>query len=82
MRGDILTVAEDIQPGTPLLQPCMRQGKRLHPPEPLDRIRQRAAAELERLPEALRALHDMPVYPVEIAAALQHLAGEVDSRQA
>jgi hypothetical protein len=41
-------------------------------------VRQRAAAQLERLPDHLRQLRVDPPYPVTIAPALQQLTQEVD----
>jgi nicotinate phosphoribosyltransferase len=66
----------------PLLEPVMRAGKRTGPLPQLTAIRERAAAELERLPAPLRSLQPAEPYPVEIAAALQELAREVDRREA
>jgi nicotinate phosphoribosyltransferase len=76
---DIVTVEGDAQPGEPLLVPVMKNGRRLHAPEPLAAIRERAAAQLASLPEPLRGLDtpDVP-YRVEIAPALRHLAAAVD----
>jgi hypothetical protein len=41
---DIITLEGDSQPGMPLLQPCMRAGRRLAAPETLKQARQSAAA--------------------------------------
>jgi nicotinate phosphoribosyltransferase len=41
---DILTLENDMQAGTPLIQPFMLSGKRLAAPEPLEQSRHRAAA--------------------------------------
>jgi nicotinate phosphoribosyltransferase len=78
LAGDAVTVEGDPQEGTALLAPVMRDGKRVAPAPSLDAIRVHAAAELARLPGALRALDEAPVYPVEIAPALRRLAAEVD----
>jgi len=78
LMGDILTVEGDQQEGQPLLQPCLRAGKRLAPSPTLPAIRQHAAAELARLPEHLRRLATEPPYPVTIAPALQELTRQVD----
>jgi nicotinate phosphoribosyltransferase len=78
MHGDVITLENDRQPGEPLIRPVMRAGKRLAPPESLDVIRRRAAAELERLPAHLRRLDEAPPYPVAIAPALRELAAAVD----
>jgi nicotinate phosphoribosyltransferase len=78
MCGDVITLENDRQPGEPLIRPVMRAGQRLAPPESLDVIRRRAAAELERLPAQLRRLDEAPPYPVAIAPALRELAAAVD----
>ncbi len=76
---DVITVEGDSQPGTPLLKPVMRAGKRLAGPEPLAAIRTRATGELERLPAPLRALESAsPPLRVEVAPALRALADVVD----
>jgi nicotinate phosphoribosyltransferase len=80
MAGDVLTVEGDRQPGEPLLQLVMQGGKRLAPSPSLAGIRQRAARELERLPEPLRRMEPAATYPVEVADALVRLAAEVDAR--
>ncbi|MBM3356948.1 MAG: nicotinate phosphoribosyltransferase [Betaproteobacteria bacterium] len=76
---DVVSIEGDRQAGEPLLAPVMRNGKRLAAPESLKAMRERAAAQLARLPEALRALDAAPEpYRVEIAPALRRLAEEVD----
>jgi len=79
MARDVLTVEGDRQTGEPLIQPAMRQGKRLPGLPTLAAARQHAAEELARLPEALRQLASLR-YPVAIAPALIALAAEVDRR--
>ncbi|MBI3777610.1 MAG: nicotinate phosphoribosyltransferase [Gammaproteobacteria bacterium] len=78
MTGDVLTLEDDPQPGRPLIQPVMRNGKRLHAPETLDEIRRRAADELARLPLPLRQLEHAPPHLVAVAPALRELAMAVD----
>jgi nicotinate phosphoribosyltransferase len=56
MSGDILSLETDKQPGETLIVPVMRSGKRLAPSPTLAQIRERAARDLARLPEALRKL--------------------------
>ena len=51
MAGDLLTVEGDRQAGEPLIAPVMRAGQRVGPAPTLAQIRERAAAELARLPE-------------------------------
>ena len=78
MAGDVVTVVGDPQEGEALIRPVMRQGRRVEPPEPLDAARERAAAELARLPPHLRDLQEAPAYPVAVAPALRELASAVD----
>ncbi|MBI3329718.1 MAG: nicotinate phosphoribosyltransferase [Nitrospinae bacterium] len=79
MAADILTLDEDLQEGDPLLQQCMRAGRRLAPSPPLFQVRQHAAAQLDRLPPHLRRLGVDPPYQVLISPALHDLAAAVDS---
>jgi len=81
MERDVLTVEEDRQEGEPLIQPVMLSGKRLLPSVPLARLRERALAELSRLPENLRTIDPAPPYPVAVSPKLRELAREVDERQ-
>ncbi len=82
MAGDVLSIEDDFQEGTPLIQPVMRSGRRLGPRPSLDDIRAHAARELDSLPEGLRSLAGgaAAFYPVEIAPALRELAAETDRR--
>jgi nicotinate phosphoribosyltransferase len=78
MRGDILSVEGDAQPGEPLIVPVMRGGKRIAPPPSLADIRTRAARELARLPERLARLEPGVAYPMHVADALVALTREAD----
>jgi nicotinate phosphoribosyltransferase len=62
----------------PLLEPVMRDGRRLRPSPSLDDVRTRAKRDLERLPESLRRLDPSADYPVEIGTDLVELAAQVD----
>ena len=55
MRGDILSLESDKQPGETLIVQVMRGGKRVAPAPTLAQIRERAARELARLPGAAGA---------------------------
>jgi len=79
MRGDILSLASDTQAGEALIVPVMRAGKRIAPSPSLAQIRERAAADLARMPEALRRLETGADYPVTIADALRALAAQADA---
>lgn len=77
MTGDVVSLEDDSQPGEPLLQLVMRDGRRTAPPPSLEHIRQTAAANLARLPAPLRQLEPAEPYTVEIAPALRKLADSV-----
>ncbi len=82
MSGDVLTLEGDHQPGEPLLKPVIKAGRRIEPAPALAEIRAHAASELEKLPEALRALDPNASYPVTIADPLRRLTEETDRRLA
>ena len=80
LAEDVLSTADDSQEGTPLLVPVMRGGQRVAPPESLETIRGRAAAEIGRLPAALRSLAPGPSPHPRVGAALARLAETVERR--
>ena len=80
MRGDILSLENDTQPGEALLSPVMRAGKRIEPAPALAQIRERAARELDRLPEPLRRLEPGINYPVQISEKLSVLVAQMDAK--
>ncbi len=80
MTGDVLSIEDDRHDGTPLIHQVMRNGRRIGRAPGLSEIRDRAAEELARLPEALRRLEPGALYPVQIADHLRDLAAEVDRR--
>ena len=82
MSGDLLTLDGDVHPGEPLLNPVMRNGRRLPGLETLQQARVRARAHLARLSDALRSLEAAPPYPVTVSNALKALAEDVDRGQA
>jgi nicotinate phosphoribosyltransferase len=76
---DVVALEGDSQPGTPLLIPVMRAGRRLAAAEPLAVARERAAREMARLPPQLKSLEPAPApYRVDIAPGLRALAEELD----
>ena len=80
MRGDILSLETDTQPGEALIVPVMRGGKRIGPSPTLAQIRERAARDLKRLPGPLARLEPDFDYPVQIADALSALAKATDGK--
>jgi nicotinate phosphoribosyltransferase len=81
MAYDVLTLADDPQSGRALLEPVMRDGRRLAPAPALADLRARVAGELVRLPEHLRRLQDGPPYEVRVSQALRDLTKAVDERE-
>ena len=80
MAGDVLSLETDRQDGAPLIEPAMRGGRRLGPSPPLAEVRARAAADLARLPEALRRRDPGASCAVTVAEPVLRLAAEVDAR--
>jgi nicotinate phosphoribosyltransferase len=78
MARDVLSLENDSQPGDPLIQLVMKNGRRIGPRPTLDEIRERAANDLARLPEPLHRLEAGAGYPVEIGEALLRYTEEVD----
>ncbi|WP_246261673.1 nicotinate phosphoribosyltransferase [Azoarcus taiwanensis] len=77
--GDTLTTLDDDGIGTALLEPVMRDGRRLAPSPALDAVRERVAAQLDTLPEPLRRLEPAAAsVPVTVSPVLQALAEAVD----
>ena len=79
---DVLGREGERGPGRPLLEPVMRKGQRIGAGRAsLADARARAAAELAKLPEPVRALAPArPPYPVEISPALREEARNVRER--
>jgi len=81
MAYDVLTLADDPQDGTVLIQPVMWEGRRLAPAPSLADVRARVANELARLPEHLRRLQAVSPYQVRVSQALRDLAKACDERR-
>jgi nicotinate phosphoribosyltransferase len=75
---DTLCAHDDPQPGTPLIKPVMRAGRRLSPSPPLAETRARAKAALATLPGPSRRLAEPQPVPVRVAESLKQLAREAD----
>jgi nicotinate phosphoribosyltransferase len=81
MAYDVLTLADDPQDGSALIQSVMREGRRLASAPALADVRARVADELARLPEHLRRLQDGPLYQVRVSQALRDLAKACDEHR-
>lgn len=78
--ADRISAADEAPPGAdwlPLLEPVMKDGTPLRRAEPLAAVRDRAAAELARLPAAVRALDSPAQYPVGYSSVLEARQQEV-----
>jgi len=83
LERDLVALADEAAPagGLALLQPVMRAGRRIAPPEALSALREHAAAQLATLPNPLRGLDSVAAaqaYPVAISDPLQQLATSLD----
>ena len=75
--GDVMTVDDEPGPigATPLLEPVMRAGTRVHARRPLDEARTECLRLVGALPLQIRTLNGGGTYPVERSAALVSLVG-------
>jgi len=69
-------ITEVVDHEQPLLQPVLKQGERLHPPESLEAIAERTAAGVASLPAEIRYLDHPAPAPLEISAPLQALTNQ------
>ena len=81
MLEDTVSLADDPQPGEALLEPIMKNGRRLGVSPELGVIRTHAAKSLTQLPESLRKLSTQHHYRVTIADSVRDLAQQVDRFQ-
>jgi len=79
IAGDTLALEGEAAEGEPLLRPVMQGGRRLSAPEPLERIRERAARSLAALPDSCRLLENGAPVPVRISGGLQQLVLDMDA---
>jgi len=75
---DALALIDESGDGEPLLQPVMKNGRRIHAAENLETIRERAGEQLQRLPENLRQLEGDREYEVRVTPALRDMADRLD----
>ena len=78
--GDLVAHCTERPQGKSLLEPVMRDGKRLAPSPPAADIRRRAISELAKLPGAVRRLHKPFRYPVRFSNELHTLLENFRSR--
>ena len=75
--GDVIGLADERLPGTRLLVPAMRNGRRVVEALPLNDVRDRARAELAAQPERVRALHDPATVLPALSPAVDALRDEL-----
>lgn len=81
LNYDLLCLAtETPKSGQPLLQPVMRNGKRLIAPESLNTIRNRVKQQLSMLTPALTDLSQKTDFELKISPSLQQLTRKTDER--
>jgi nicotinate phosphoribosyltransferase len=81
MERDVITLEDEAYEGEPLLQPIMREGRRIVPPISIAEIRDRVRTGLSNLPPSLRRLEPAPRYRVEIAESVRGLTrSELEER--
>jgi nicotinate phosphoribosyltransferase len=78
--ADLVALEGEPAAGMPLLECVMRGGRRLAPPEPHAKLRERAQRELATRPAAARRLVAPRPIKVEISARIRTLAAELDRR--
>jgi nicotinate phosphoribosyltransferase len=77
IAADVVALTDEPGNGEALLQPAMRNGKRMSGLPGLTEARSHAAASLARLPKPLRQL-EVDHIPVQISDGIRHLAAEMD----
>jgi len=81
-KGDRLgLISEPPEPNEqPVLQPVLKQGQRITPPESLQTIADRTLTNIHSLPEPIRRIHHPETIAPPISAALQALIEETRRR--
>lgn len=81
LQVDVIALAGEQLSGEPLLQPVMREGRRLMPREPLVEAQRRCREELGRLPAPLRELGGRRPHTVELSPALRELVARLSAKR-
>jgi nicotinic acid phosphoribosyltransferase len=74
---DMIALRDEDIDAEPLLQPVMKNGKRLQAPESLDTMRERFQRDFEALGDAVKAIENPARFPVEVAAGLEALQKDI-----
>ncbi|NKB88107.1 MAG: nicotinate phosphoribosyltransferase [Acidobacteria bacterium] len=78
--GDTVALADEQRDGTPLLEPCMRDGALVASMPELGEIRERARAQRVGLPDEIRRLSEPAQYPVANSQKLDDLIAQLRHR--
>jgi nicotinate phosphoribosyltransferase len=78
LERDEIALESESRDGRPLLEPVMRGGRRLRPAPSLESLKAFTHAQLQQLPEPLRALPAAAAYPVSVSDAIRTLAARID----
>lgn len=78
---DVISLDDEPAPagGRNLLQPWMRNGELVGPHPSLDSIRERSIANLDRLPESIKALDVTEPYDVRFSAKIRKLRDQIEA---
>jgi nicotinate phosphoribosyltransferase len=80
LSGDSIALAAEIQPGEPLLQEIMRDGRRVTQLPRLTEIREFCRQRIAELPASLQALSsEESRYPVRVTDRVRALADSLDA---
>ncbi len=71
MSHDVLALGGESLKGRAMLERVMEDGRRPDRVVPLEEIREYVKAQIDTIPEPLRALGEAPRYPVELSAVLR-----------
>lgn len=77
LAKDMIALRDEDIEGEALLQPVMKDGKRLLATESLNTIRERLQDESDALSDSVKAIEKPARYPVEVAAGLERLQENV-----
>ena len=78
LKKDVIALRhEPIEEGEPILQPVMREGKRVSPSDSLEEIRERFFEEFLKLDEELKELEPKKEFPIELSPGLRKLQERV-----
>jgi len=82
IAGDVLGLATDRLAGEQLIQPVMKQGRRIAPAASLRDSRAKALEQLKRLPGTLKSIEPASPYRVIVADSVRELARALDAQEA